>query len=383
MSILKLNIRLALSVIMLMPILAEANCVIAPGGGLNGATVRVGTKTDISIYKIEYQPEGTRLGFEYVSPADISAQLNIPLDRVLFQCDLADKDSIYEMYYMPPGTLDNGTPFATLGSGIRYWKTNMTGLMFNFFIGNGASKDTQFNNSALRNKIGYDIDPNNSQKIQIKLKHFSGISNEQVRSNQTVTANAYLNAIGVINRGVIGFSGPGINTGSVMGGSYLNIAHRVVNGRVINSCGISQITSTVNLGSHSVNDLPSTPTNFNVTLECQRGATKVKYGFVPSEANRATNEQNLLLLDPSMGSTAKGVAIQISTASGTPVKLLNLGPAGGGIPVSNNWTNVPVMSGTGTQFISLDFNAKYVRYPTEAINPGKANSKAIFMIDMQ
>ncbi|MEQ4693501.1 MULTISPECIES: fimbrial protein [Providencia] len=377
----KLNIKVILSTIIVFPILAEAAC-ITTNGGLPGNTIRVGSKTDISIYKIEYQPEGTRLALDYISPADISAQTGIPVERVLFQCDLADKDSIYEMYYMPPGGLDNGTPFATL-NGIRYWKTNMRGLMFNFFIGNGVDKDTQFNNSSQRKKIGYDVDPNNSQRIQIKLKHFSGISNEQVRSNETVTANAYLPAIGLANRGVIGFSGPGINTGATMGGNYLNIAQRIVNGRVINSCGIQQITSTVNLGSHSVNSLPSAPVNFNVTLECQRGATRVRYGFVPSEANRASNEQNYLLLDPSMGSTAKGVAIQISTAGGTAVRLLNLGAAGGGIPVTNNWTNVPVQTGTGTQVISLDFNAKYVRYPTEPIAPGRANSKAIFMIDMQ
>ncbi|HBO22885.1 MULTISPECIES: fimbrial protein [unclassified Providencia] len=369
--------------------LSQATCVVRNGGlpsGNSGNPVRVGSKTDLMIYREVYQPIGTLLAYEYISPSNISGQTGIPLDRVLFQCDLTDKDSIYEMYYMPPGIINNNAPRLTL-AGIRYWSTNMTGMMFNFFIGSNTDTTTQFNNAVQRKKLtGYDIDSINPNKINITLKHFSGISINQVRSDQAVNSNAYLSQVGIVSRGVFGFSGPGLNPGTTFSAanSYTNLAQRVIGGRVINACGINQVTSVVNLGQHSATSLPSTPANFSVTLECQRGATKVKYGFAPNEENRVNNEQNYLLLDPDLGSTAKGVAIEILNSVGGRVKVLSLGTLGNGIPITNNnWIAVPVQTGSGTQIITLNFSARYVKYPPEIIKPGKANSKAIFMIDMQ
>ncbi|HEF8774022.1 fimbrial protein [Providencia manganoxydans] len=358
-----------------------------------GGPVRGGAKSDVNIYDKKYQPEGTTLGYEYVSPQDMASQLGIPIDQVLFRCDLADKDKIYQLYYIPIGYgIDNYTPFGTV-DGIGYWKTNMVGLMFNFFIGNGASSSTQFysnytgnNSSNIRKEtIGYDIDPSNNQKIVIKMKHYAGFTTKQVRSNQAV-GTSYVGPIGVVNRGQIVFSGPGINENGTVSNAYaaIPLAMRVIYGRLNNACGISRVTPTVNLGTHSANNLPSTLTNFSVDIECQRGSTKVKYGFVPSEENRITDEQNYLLLDPSSGATAKGVAIEILNSSGARVKLLSLGAVGAPIPTTNNWTPVSVLGGSGLQMINLTFSARYVKYPTGGtVKPGNANSKATFLIDMQ
>lgn len=355
--------------------------------------VRGGAKTDVNIYDIKYQPEGTILGYDFVSPQEMSSQLGIPIDKILFRCDLADKDKIYQLYYLPIGYGgDNYNPFGTV-DGIDYWTTNLAGLMFNFFIGNGASSNTQFysnytgnnSNNIRREVIGYDIDPDNNQKIVIKLKHYSGFTTKQVRSNQAI-GTSYVGPIGAAFRGQIIFSGPGINENGTVTNAYaaIPLAMRVIYGRLNNACGISRVTPTVNLGIHSVNSLPSPLTTFSVDIECQRGSTKVKYGFLPSEENRNTNEQDYLLLDPSSGATAKGVAIEIINSSGTRVKVLSLGALGSPIPAGNNWIPVSVLGGSGLQIINLNFSARYVKYPNiGTITPGNANSKATFLIDMQ
>ncbi|EOE0522684.1 TPA: fimbrial protein [Providencia stuartii] len=357
---------------------ANSTCIIQ-NGGIPGTQVSIGSKVDVSIYGLQFQPAGTRIAFDSITSTQMASLMGAPPDRVVFKCDIADASSIFEIYYLPKTYIfDNAAPAFTYDN-IKYWGTNIQGMAFELFLGMNRDASYQFDNVVNAKPMAYDIDPDNPQKINIKLKHFSGLSIEQVRSQQNVSGNS-LGTVGVVNRGVVGFKGPGINNTinnnyEPAGYTFFKIRQRPVGGRQVTTCGLKSSTSTVYLGSHSSNDIPSTPTPFSFTLECQKGA-KISYGFAPGEENRAMNEVDYLLLDPNLGSTAKGVAIEILNSSGQRNKLLRLGAIDSPIPTANNWTSVSVpTTGAATHELLLNFTARYVRYGNEPIKPGKANSK--------
>ncbi|WP_454210129.1 fimbrial protein [Providencia sp. Marseille-Q8014] len=363
--------------------LANAACV-RMNGGISGGPIILGSKVDLYIYGLEFQPAGTQLYIESFSNANMASLMGKTLETIVFQCDITDADNIFEMYYLPSGAIDNGN-YLFIANGIKYWAVRAPELSFQMFLGMNKSVDNQYDNRVSRRKIGYEVDPVNSNKINIKMKHFSGVTLEQARSTAAANSNSYTSIAG-FDRGAIGFSGPGINAaqgnaGFPSAGSYLPIRMRPVGARVVSTCGLSAVQSTVNLGRHSAADIPSIPVPFSFTLKCQRGA-RISYGFAPEEENRVKNETNYLLLDPNLGSTATGIAIEILTSSGVRNNLLNLGVVGGQIPATNNWTRVPIpTTGAATHEVQLNFLARFVPYGGVPITPGRANSKMTIMLN--
>lgn len=370
--------------------LASAACVSQNGGLPSVREIILGSRVDLGVYSLTFQPAGTPLYIESFSNAQMASLLGRTLETTVFQCDIGDENNIFELYYLPLNAangVDNQNPMYNAG-GIEYWAVQAPSLSFQIYLGMSKSVSEQYHNTINKKPIGYDIDPVNSNKINIKLKHFSGVSLEQARSNNVVTANGYNPPIAGFSRGIIGFSGPNINATPTNrtfppAGTYLPIRMRGVGARIIATCGILSAQNTVYLGqvpATSVTSMSMTPIPFSFTLQCGANVP-IKYGFAPGEENRAANETNYLLLNPSLGSTAKGVAIEILTEAGNRNQLLNLGAIGGSIPAVNSWTTVNTAGGTQTVNIPLKFFARYVPYGGVPITAGKANSQMTIMLN--
>ncbi|HGF6561722.1 fimbrial protein [Providencia sp. PROV188] len=376
--------------------LANAICsIVTP---LNtGGFIQIGTSNPITISGLQFQPAGTQLSQDYISGAQMAEVYGITAETVIFRCALSDASQIFEGYYVFRAYDEHLTPAQTIG-GIPYWamwitganNTPISGVNFEFFLGNGVSAGTAFNNQPNRTKrIGYDIDPKNSNYILIKGKHFSGVTNRQVRSNVAVTASGFNPVIPPYVRGFVYFKGPGINeqiAGNLGFGapevfSFFTVGLRGTSTTAVNSCYIEKNDTNVQLGSHSANALPSTPVNFSVTVKCDAGSTGIYYGFAPGIENISKNVTDVLLLDSNMGSTAKGVAIEILNSNNTKIPLLNLAATGGVISNTNNWQSLSIPSSGAASSVNVAFSARIVRYGSEAVVPGIVRSKATFMLN--
>lgn len=365
---------------------SSAACV-AQNGGLPVREINLGSSTNLTVYKLEFQQAGTQLFIESFTNAQIANLLGRTLETTIYQCDLADADKIYEIYNLPSNAVlvapGNMYPMF-MSDNINYWAVQAQSLSFQMFIGMGKSVATQFNNKVIKKPISYEIDSINKNKINIKIKHFSGVTLIQARSNVDVTTNSGVSIAGY-RRGYIGFSGPNINTSlndsNFPGSNYLPIALRQIRGNVVATCGLQYVDNSVNLGRIAPADVATmTPVPFSFTLKCQRGAS-IKYGFSPGQENLAANQTDFLLLDPNLGSTAKGVAIEILNSTNGRHKLLNAGDIGGGGSTSNNWVSVNTSGTTTTVERTLNFSARYVPYGGVPITPGKANSKMTIMLN--
>lgn len=383
--------------LLLSSFLANATCsIVTQIPGL--PAVQVGALNPITISGLQFQPSGTTLSLDYISGAQMSELHGINPETVLFRCAAADASQIFEGFYMFRAFSENLTPAQTI-NGSPYWPmwiasgTNapISGVNYEFFLGNGINASTAFGNQPNWSKrIDYDIDPNNSNFILIKGKHFSGVTNHQVRSNIAVTASGFNPEIPSAVRAFVFFRGPGINDTMASNGgngtpntngSFYRIGLHGVSTSTINSCGLERNDSNVALGTHSSNALPSSPVNFSVTVKCTTGATGVYYGFAPGIENISNNVTDVLLLDPNLGATAKGVAIEISDSNNGKIPLLNIA-SGGVISSSNNWKPLSIPSSGGpTSSLDVNFSARIVQYGSEPVTPGIVRSKATFMLN--
>ncbi|WBA56464.1 fimbrial protein [Providencia sp. 21OH12SH02B-Prov] len=389
-----------LSSLMSTPFVANAICTMETYIRPNPA-IHVGTSDPVSIYGLQFQPAGTTLATSYISAAQMAATHGLSPEQVLFRCAAADATRIFEGYYMFRAYYSNLTPAQNI-NGIPYWLisvvyanntyTATSGVDYEFFLGNGISATTAFPNQPNWSKrIGYDVDPANPNFILVKAKHFSGVTNHQIRSKVPITANGFDATIPNESRAFVFFKGPGINDTMVSNGgngaphtpgSFFNIGQNAASTTAVNSCTVERNTSNVNLGSHAGNSLPSTPVNFSVTVKCDTGAANIRYGFAPGMENINQNITDVLLLDPNIGSTAKGVAIEILDANTNRVPLLSLSANGGQISNNNNWKPLPIPpSGTSTSTVDVNFSARIVKHGSEEITPGIVRSKATFMLN--
>lgn len=386
MNIFKYTMVLMALVLFFISGISNAACV-AQNGGLPVREITLGSSNNLTVYKLEFQQAGTQLFMETFTNSQIASLLGRTLETTIYQCDLADADKIYEIYNLPynavPVAPGNMYPMF-MSDDINYWAVQAPSLSFQMFIGMGKSASTQFNNQVIKKTIAYEVDTNNANKINIKIKHFSGVTLVQARSNVDVAANSGLSIAG-FRRGYIGFSGPNINTSlnntSFPGSNYLPIALRQIRGNVVATCGLQYVNNTVNLGRVAPADVATmTPVPFSFTLKCQQNAS-IKYGFAPGQENLAANQTDFLLLDPNLGSTAKGVAIEILNSTNGRHKLLNSGDISNSGGASNNWVSVNTSGSTSTVERTLNFSARYVPYGGVPITPGKANSKMTIMLN--
>ncbi|EML1935731.1 hypothetical protein JAG76_001524 [Providencia stuartii] len=206
---------------------AQAACKIV-NSGLQNKTIYAGEKNPMIVSNI--QQAGKVLADTLVTPQEISLQTHIDLEKVLFVCDESDKDKLYELAYRPYGWADNATP-AYSENKIQFFKTSAVGVYFQFFLGEGS--EYEFLPYKTMKKISSSPSVTQPNKIEVKLKDFSGVRNLQIRSDNMNVPNGEQTIAGV-SRGIVGFIGPGINdnlnnssgviTASPVGESYLNVA---------------------------------------------------------------------------------------------------------------------------------------------------------------
>lgn len=381
--------------------LANAQCSVVGSGIEHNNIVFIGPTEPMSIYGLQFQPKGTQLSLNYMSGAQMSVANGLNPETVLFRCNAADANQIYESYYVYRADNAHLNP-AQIINGITYWaiwvvgsaptRIPVSGVDYEFFLGNGINIGTAFANQPNWTKrMAYEVDPTNSGFIIIKGKHFSGVTNSQVRSGVAVTASDFNPVIPPYVKGYVFLRGPGVNSDMAWNegnsvphafGSYFRIGIRGVSTTVINSCYVERNDANVSLGSHSQNALPSPPVNFSVTVKCDSGSTGIQYGLAPGMENVSKNVTDVLLLDPNMGSTAKGVAIEILNSTKSKISLLNLPATGGVISSVNNWQSLPIpASGGPTSSVNVNLSARIVPYGNESITPGVVRSKVTFMLN--
>ncbi|WP_265723897.1 fimbrial protein, partial [Providencia rustigianii] len=396
----KIKLAIFLS-LMFSSFLANALCSVV-GTGINRAPVTyLGPIDPIAIYGLQFQPKGTPLSLSYISGTQLSISNGLNPETVLFRCNAADANQIFEGYYL--FRADNAhLASAQIVNGITYWaiwvvgavspRTPVSGVDYEFFLGNGINVGNAFGNEPNWTKrMAYEVDPTNSNFIIIKGKHFSGFTNSQIRSGIAVTASNFNPVIPQQLKGFIFFRGPGVNNTMVSNGgngephtigSFFRVGLRGVSTTAINSCNVERNDANVSLGTHSQNALPSSPVNFSVTVKCDSGSTGIQYGLAPGMENISKNVTDVLLLDPNMGSTAKGVAIEILNSAQSKIPLLNLPATGGVISSVNNWQSLPIpASGGPTSSVDVNLSARIVPYGNEPIAPGVVRSKVTFMLN--
>lgn len=349
--------------------------------------VRAGKTSTVQIMDNRIQPEGTVIADVTKSVAQIASEAPsaINLETIMYRCDKADADSIYEIFYMPNSGY-NISPYGQIYNDF-YW-TNMPGLVMKFF--NDATGQP-FSNEIKSRKIESEPDPANSNRIVVRLKHFSGIRNLQIRNNAAVS-NGLRSAIGQLSRAVVSLRGPGMNAAMTDGsktaslGSYaMLVGAENVGGVATTSCGVKMITpSVVNLGSHTMSalsaGLPMTP--FSVVLDCQNNAMGVMFGFDAGSDNTigsAYNEDYVLIKNAGQNKNASGLGVRIYK-DGVPLKLIRY--TAGSI-TSTGWYSVGSLSGAvgGYQDVTLDFSARYEKLTGQTVTPGIANTYVTFLIN--
>lgn len=378
-----IKIILACSIVLVggvLPAIGQAAC----SRVTSGSDVRVGKTSTIQIQDLAFQPAGALIADITKPIASIASDIGKGPETIYYRCDLADASQISEIYYRPRSWYNTGAVYGQIYG--DFFGTNMPGLGFQFYL---ASNGQPFELAVQSRPISYEIDPNDANKIVIKLKHFSGIRNLQIRTDQAVKPGVS-SSIGDRSRAVVAFRGPGFNASFTDGSipssvptAVMTLYQVAVSAVGIKSCGVQSVPASVGLGKHSASELPTPPVSFSVILNCQQGSTGVKYGFDPGMNNSINNPKPatyLLPTDYGSPGVAGGVAVQI-LRSGTPVNLLQYN--GASINTGTNWYALTVPGGSGSTNIQLDFTAQYVSLTggTSGVTPGQANATVVFMIN--
>ncbi|WP_049010453.1 fimbrial protein [Citrobacter koseri] len=349
--------------------------------------VRVGRTSTIQIQDLAFQPAGSIISDITKPITSIASDIGRNLETIYYRCDLADANQIYEIFYRPTSWYNTGSTYGKIYNG--FFGTNMPGLGFQFYL---TTTGQPFELEVQSRPIGYEVDPVNASKIVIKLKHFSGIRNLQIRTDQAVQPGVS-SSIGAINRAVVAFRGPGINASYTDGSTFsgapgfvvMTLYQVAVSAVGIKSCGVQSVPASVGLGSHKPSELPTSQVSFSVILSCQQGSTNVRYGFDPGMNNSINNPNKTNYLLPTNYGTsgvAGGVAVQIYDNTGKLVNLLQYSGASI-ITTGTGWYSLSVPGGSGISTIPLSFSARYVSFTGSAagVTPGKANAIVVFMIN--
>nr|WP_282551990.1 hypothetical protein [Providencia rustigianii] len=150
----KIKLAIFLS-LMFSSFLANALCSVV-GTGINRAPVTyLGPIDPIAIYGLQFQPKGTPLSLSYMSGTQLSISNGLNPETVLFRCNAADANQIFEGYYL--FRADNAhLASAQIVNGITYWaiwvvgavspRTPVSGVDYEFFLGNGINVGNAFGN---------------------------------------------------------------------------------------------------------------------------------------------------------------------------------------------------------------------------------------------
>lgn len=323
----------------------SANCVWKGrniGGDNYGASLRLG---NINMTNNYIQPTGSLLATSLISL--VPAQYWSDPEAVIYECDLADSDSIFEVF----ATNGDSNVGGWTNLGDNYFQTYFpyTGLKL-IHMDSGQEFTRIWKQVALKK---YDIVGN---KIQIKGKHFSQIRAELIKTdNIDSTAGpstwgcagpAAPTWSGAYNcnqpNGYVVFKGPGMpvpeagldaasNFQTWGSGRYMAFGMNTSPVATLtrkNTCAVRNVTPYVLLPTISVSDLNSGGSSraaFNVEVECQDGTVS------------------------GISSGQTSIGIQTSLPAYIQAQKLGLVNAAGGVSylLSDNYGNSNIASGVG------------------------------------
>ncbi|GAB2940148.1 fimbrial usher protein StbD [Hafnia psychrotolerans] len=355
----------------------------------------------------------------------IDTALNVPYsaNQIVFKCDLADADSLYEMYalYGAGGNFYGGYAvndveggYATPSQGIAYRITNQkTGL---YYTG-------QWQERKLTNDDYITV----GAHIYIPASSFGSATFELVKTNDInsgaiITRDAFSQILSP--QGFVVFKGNGMNTNLKTGStaslpsafetsavwSMYGGSTTIIRG---NTCKVSDFDQVVQLPSISVGDLRngnSSSNSFNVSIECDAGAISgttssstnapVAMGFLVTQPTALSQASTLglksssggisYLLDDHYGTegVASGVGIRLYSPSGAALNLLSskettgTGNAAGWYGFADLLGNTGDTS-TGGKAYGGTFTASLEQLPGLQAAAGSVNAQAQIVVSLQ
>lgn len=398
--------------------------------GTNNSTGRAASLGLPSIVALNssntFEPAGTLLASSVTNPI-VSGNGATPYtaNQILFRCELADANSLYEIYgtnssYKQTGGTPTTDVTGAYNTAIRYvamrFTNNATGLYYtNLWQGRKLTATDWVTDD---------------QYIYIPASAFSDVTVELLKTDTTTgssnSANSY-KYTSAIDQALVTMQGPGLYTSDLIGkdlgdqhpnwgtnGSY-PIGYSMYGITFTRSvgCGIKDYPSVVTLPEISLKDISTgsyTSTTFDVSLSCSTTAVSgvtastssksyVAMGFLVTSANAVTQATNMnltsdaygltYLLDSNYGNSgvASGVGIQISDQNNRNLILIGTkkkatGNAGGwyaykDITTSQNDAASNIITYTGS------FTATLKAIPSQTQTAGTVNAQLQVIVEFQ
>lgn len=390
--------------------------------GLSASTVNITTSA--------FQPDGTLLAHGSASFLDMGAE-TYAADQVLFRCDAADGNDLFEFYAVDArnwysGLHEDGARGGLVPSGYRTFHNGMLIRLTHAASGNYFKSTWQS-----RRLTGLERD--GQGKILVKAKNFSGVQVELIRfSNESFSGGVGGTGPYPLSgpSGHVAFKGGGISSGLSVGASsatavdgwpYLwpgaiNLSTRITVQRAA-TCAVTSVTPNITFPLITVSELDggghrqlpididfqcltgSLPAELRSPFQSGTAAGRTAMGVLIPPANHqsAVAEHLVLsaggvrfLLSDNYGlpGVTGGVGVELSYATGGTMYFLGNDQAtGGGIsagwyPVLDGASRTHNESGGVTRFTKR-LNAILKKIPGKTVTPGRFNARAQVVIRVQ
>ncbi|CQJ51673.1 putative fimbrial usher protein StbD [Yersinia intermedia] len=366
-----------------------------------------------------FQPDGTLLAAATSDFTTFALNTGYDPNRVLFRCDAADVDQLFEMYATNgdndySGKYEDGAIAGNVPSGFATLVSNVVIRLTNLSTGEYYSR-------LWKGRRLTGLDKDSTGRILVKAKNFSNIYTELFRIDYvrpgTYNLASYLYAYTQPNA-YIAFKGPGIS-GPIEGTDSISNwpgwyamwpasigLYNYVTFRRTTICAVTNFTPTVILPRISVAELNSggtTSAEFRVDFQCQTGVTSgvtsgtVAMGFLVPAAN-AAKAQALGLMNGSGGishlvsdsygspGTASGVGIRIYR-NNAPIYLLSKnvtlsGNNGGWYGIFQGAQELTGAVSGGNRYTE-SFRAELTKISGQTVTAGAVNAHAQVVIRVQ
>ncbi|MBP2199565.1 fimbrial usher protein StbD [Pantoea cypripedii] len=371
-----------------------------------------------------FQASGTLLASAVGNFLTSASNTAYTANQILYRCDVADADSLYEMYATNGDDAYTGRYTTSEVDGAYYDQAkNVAVRMTNLSTGEYYSR--YWKQRQLTANDWY----SDGTYIYIPASAFSNVLYEMFKIDSTTyyanSDNYWLDSRSQ-PRGYIAFKGPGLDTNSLTVGmdsasyfygwygnwpgtwsSYSDVTY--VRGAL---CEVRDYPSVVLLPTVSISTLSaggSSQAPFSISIECESGAisstntsssssANVAMGFLVNQSNAVIQATNLglatsgggltWLLDTHYGSSgvASGVGIKIYNSNGTAINLLpDLTSTGTGN--TRGWYAykdlTTLVSSDSTSIYSGDFTASLEAIDGQTITAGTVNAQLQVVISFQ
>lgn len=401
---------------------AEANC-IKVASFQSGYSVnphgRLGLPYSIPVNS--FDAPGTLIASSVAYPAQFQPNGYPSPETVLYKCDVADANSLFEMYATGKSEAYVGREEIGTSIGLEHvYSTRITDLGVRI----RNNETGQYFTTSWQSRPLTGLDTDSDGRLLVKVKNFSSITVELFKATKSQPWNALQHQWPIIQTesGVMAFNGPGasslvVGVESYGGSGYgthwpmkIGIAGLVPRADAP-TCEVSFVTPMILLQTININAISAgevREANFNVRYKCQTGYTAglqingVAYGFKPSpSAVSAALEAGLggekgsvtHLLDneySSNPSVAKGVGIRIYR-NGSPLLLMqdnyygtgyNYGSAQGP-RYQGGWYPASGGKSIGDDTYEHTFTAKLEKLPGKTVTAGRIRATATFYVRLQ